>query len=366
MVINDLSKKIAQLRPSINEAFSRVLERGLLVLGPEVTSLEESFGTYLGVDFCCTVANGTDALELALRSIGVEKGDKVATIANAGFYASSALLAIGAAPFYLDVDIETKLITLSEVEQAIHYGVKAIVVTHLYGRIVPEIEKIAKYCREADVPLIEDCAQAHGAIMNGKRAGSFGNIGCFSFYPTKNLGALGDGGAIVCNDAILAKKIEQLRQYGWSKKYQVGLVGGRNSRLDEMQAAFLNVFLTHLDLWNNQRRAIAAKYTACITHPAIMLPHQAKEDDVVHLYVIRSLKRDALRAYLREQHIAAEIHYPIPDHHQPIFKNQWMHLHLPNTELLAKEILTLPCYPEMSQEAIAQVVSALNSWSTEA
>ena len=362
MQINDLSVKVANCRNAIDAAVARVLNRSWLVLGPEVGAFEKVFAEYMGVGYCRTLANGTDALELGLRALGVQQGDKVATVANAGFYTSTALLAIGASPFYLDVDLETRVVTLSEIERAIQAEVKAIVVTHLYGQAVPDIVEIATRCSAAGVVLVEDCAQAHGARVGGKQVGSFGDIGCFSFYPTKNLGALGDGGAVICKDAALAQKVGQLRQYGWSAKYQVELAGARNSRLDEMQAAILSELLPHLDSWNTRRREIAAKYTVQIKNAAVILPPVGGEDYVAHLYVIRTNQRIALQAHLRSRDIASDVHYPIPDTRQPVFEGCFATVYLPNTELLAEQILTLPCYPEMTDADVQQVVLAVNGW----
>lgn len=363
MSINNLKCHISPLAPAIEQAVSRVIARGWFVLGPEVEAFEKSFAAYVGVNHCRTVANGTDALELALRAVGVNRNAIVATVANAGFYTSTALMAIGATPLYLDVDVETGVITLSEVERAIRQGVKTIVVTHLYGQAVSEIAEIAKCCQAAGVALIEDCAQAHGSKVGRKQVGSFGDIGCFSFYPTKNLGALGDGGAVVCRDAELAIKVSHLRHYGWSAKYQVELAGARNSRLDEIQAAVLSQFLPYLDSWNARRRNIASQYSQQISHPAVILPPIGGDDYVAHLYVVRCCERDSLRQYLRKVDIATDVHYPIPDHRQPILGNYFSDVHLPNTEQLAQEVMTLPCYPEMAQTDVDRVISAVNHWS---
>lgn len=360
MLINDLSIKTSFLRKDIEEAIGGVLKRSWFVLGPEVENFEKHFAEYIGVSCCSTVANGTDALELALRGLGVQSGDFVATVANAGFYTSTALLAIGAQPFYLDVNLEIQLVSFEEIERAIKHKVKAIIVTHLYGRAIPEIAKIAELCCSAKISLIEDCAQAHGAKIEGKQVGSFGDVGCFSFYPTKNLGALGDGGAIVCNNRALMQEVNRLRQYGWSSKYQVEVLGARNSRLDEMQAAILNVFLPHLDQWNLQRRAIAKEYSTHIKHSEIIVPAIEGENYVAHLYVVRSSKREVFREHLKKLGIATEIHYPIPDYRQPIFNSQYSAQNFLNTESLSKEIFTIPCYPEMSQKAVKHVIEAIN------
>lgn len=362
MLINNLSTHISSHRAVIDAAIKRVLNRSWLILGPEVDAFEQSFAAYVGVGHCRTVANGTDALELAFRALGIKAGEKVATVSNAGMYTTTALMAIGALPVYMDVDLETRVVTLEEVERAIKQGVKAVVVTHLYGQAITSIGEIASYCRVAGVALVEDCAQAHGARVNGKQVGSFGDAGCFSFYPTKNLGTLGDGGAVVCREAALAETVGRLRQYGWSSKYRVELAGARNSRLDEMQAAILSEFLLHLDNWNARRREIAARYSTEITYPNVALPPAGKEDYVAHLYVIRSSKRDELREHLRKQDIATDIHYPIPDYRQPVFEGFYANICLANTEQLAQEILTLPCYPEMTSDEVTRVIDAVNSF----
>ena len=364
MLLNDLSKHIAACRESIEIAQSRVLNRSWFILGPEVEAFETEFAAYVGVRHCRTLANGTDALELALRALGIKQGDTVATVANAGFYTSTALLAIGANPFYMDVNLDTRVVQPSEVRRAVGEGVKAVVVTHLYGKAVPDMLEIAEICRVVGVVLIEDCAQAHGARLGGKTVGGFGDLSCFSFYPTKNLGALGDGGAVATNDIVIADKIAGLRQYGWSKKYQVELAGARNSRMDEMQAAILRAFLPFLDAWNKRRRDIAAQYTTSIKHAEVILPPVGNENYVGHLYVMRAKQRDQLQIHLRTRNIATDIHYPIPDTRQPIFGNRYADVQLPNTMQLAREVLTLPCYPEMTDDDVQLVVNAVNDWQT--
>ncbi len=362
MLINNLSDHVSNSRAAIDAAIARVLDRAWLVLGPEVKNFEKSFAAYVGVDHCSTVANGTDALELALRSLGIQPGDRVATVSNAGMYTTTALLAIGAEPVFMDVDIATRVVLTHEVDRVIQLGVKAVVVTHLYGQAIPDIVEIVSQCRTAGVALLEDCAQAHGATINGKQVGSFGDAGCFSFYPTKNLGALGDGGAVVTNSSALAEKIACLRQYGWTAKYQVELAGARNSRLDEMQAAILSVFLPQLDGWNARRRAIANEYLKQITHPEVKLPKVFGMDYVAHLFVMSSSKRDALRVHMQTLEISTDIHYPIPDHRQPVFGDRFSQVKLFNTEQLAAETLTLPCYPEMTDAQVNEVIAGVNSW----
>lgn len=362
MQINNLSARIFNYKSEIKAATDRVVESGWLVLGPEVKRFEQSFADYLGASHCISLANGTDAIELALRALGVEQGDQVATVANAGMYTTTAMLSIGAHPFFLDVDVASRNTTLVEVERALSAGVKAVVVTHLYGLATPQIREIAECCACRGVPLLEDCAQAHGAQVDGQRVGTFGDAASFSFYPTKNLGALGDGGAVVTGNKTIAEQVMRLRQYGWTSKYQVEVAGARNSRLDEMQAAILSVFLPDLDAANARRREIAARYCAGINHPEVLLPLQTGQEYVAHLYVVQSVHRDALRAHLHSCEIASEVHYPIPDYRQPVFGNRFDSVRLENTERLSREILTLPCYPEMTDEQVGQVIAAVNAW----
>ncbi len=362
--INNLSARIAKHQDQIKTSIDRVISSGWLVLGPEVKKFEQSFAAYLGASYCVSLANGTDAIELGLKAMGVGIGDHVATVANAGMYTTTAVLAIGAEPYFMDVDLHTRIATLEEVTRAVKAGVKAVVVTHLYGLAIPEIGLIAEYCAQNEVPLLEDCAQAHGALVSGKRVGTFGDVGSFSFYPTKNLGALGDGGAVATNNQNITERIERLRQYGWTTKYEVQVLGGRNSRLDEMQAAVLSEFLPHLDKANARRREIAARYSSLICQPNVAVPHKGGADYVAHLYVIRSEKRDALREHLRNLNIGSDIHYPIPDYRQPAFAGRYSEISLENTERLVNEILTLPCYPEMNEKEVDCVIAAVNGWET--
>lgn len=341
-------------------AMKRVLDSHWYVLGTEVESFESEFAHYIGTAHCVGVANGTDALELALRAVGVQAGDAVVTVANAGFYTSTALLAIGAVPQFVDVDPLTFNMAPDALEKALDKRPKAVVVTHLYGRMAP-ITELCKLAHAAGVPLIEDCAQAHGAAMQGRRAGTFGYVGCFSFYPTKNLGAVGDGGAVVTQDAELNARMRQLRQYGWAGKYRVDTPGGRNSRLDELQAAVLRTKLPWLDAWNDQRRSIARRYDTAFADLPLQCPGLASSDYVAHLYVVRTPLRDALRRVLAERNIATEIHYPVPDHRQQVLANTGMPS-LPVTEMLAQEIVTLPCFPGLPEEAVERVIRAVREF----
>jgi dTDP-4-amino-4,6-dideoxygalactose transaminase len=261
----------------LTASLERVLHRQWYVLGEEVTGFEDEFASYVGTTHCAAVANGTDALELALRAVGVRAGDRVLCAANAGFYGSTACIAAGARPVYGEIDPDTLCLSPAAVEEALANGAAAVILTHLYGQ-VGAVEAIANLCRTRGVPLIEDCAQAHGARHAGARAGSFGDVGCFSFYPTKNLGALGDGGAVVTSRADVDQSVRSLRQYGWSRKYVADRSGGRNSRLDEMQAAVLRDKLPALDTQNQARREVASRYNAAFSGLPLACPPSLKDD----------------------------------------------------------------------------------------
>lgn len=345
----------------LSGAISRVLDRHWYVLGDEVRSFESEFARYLGVESCVTVANGTDALEIALRAVGVGAGDKVVTVANAGFYASTAILALGGVPLYIDVDEKTLTMAPACFERVLSENPRAVIVTHLYGQMA-EIDALVDLARGAGVPIIEDCAQAHGARRNGRLAGSFGDAACFSFYPTKNLGALGDAGAVVTNDAQLAERLRTLRQYGWSSKYCVETAGGRNSRLDEMQAAVLREKLPHLDRWNAERRSIANTYNkAFAALPVLALPSD-DQDSVAHLYVMRVKERDGFREFLRERGIGTDVHYPIPDHLQPAYPDPSVSGDLLVTEGASRTVVSLPCFPCLSEQEVDLVIAAVHAY----
>ena len=343
------------------QAFERVMRSGWFVLGREVAAFEEEFAAYCGVAHAIGVGNGSDALELAIAALDLPQGSEIAVAPNAAMYATLAILANGFEPRFVDVDPETATIDADAFERTLTPRTRAVVVTHLYGRLA-DIGAILERDATRHITVIEDCAQAHGAARGGRKAGSFGRMGCFSFYPTKNLGALGDGGAVVTSDATTAARLRQLRQYGWTSKYDVGLAHGRNSRLDELQAALLREKLPLLDEWNRRRRAIAQRYGNGIRHARIRTPAPGGEDDVAHLYVVRSDGRDALRAHLAARGIATDIHYPIPDHRQRVFGGRYGDLQLPQAEALAREALSLPCFPELGDDEVDAVIEACNEW----
>jgi aminotransferase EvaB len=363
--INDLARHLGPLHDEITAVVERVVQSGWFVLGEHVRSFESAFAAYCATAHCVTVANGTDALELALRALDIGPGRRVATVANAGMYGSTAILAAGARPVFVDVAAHTMLMDLGQLYSLLATGsVDAVLATHLYGAML-DMSAVAAMCRERGVPLVEDCAQAHGARWNGRRAGSFGDAGCFSFYPTKNLGALGDGGAVVTSRTDVADRVRALRQYGWTTKYVSSVAGGRNSRLDELQAALLLAMLPRLDGWNQQRRDIAARYSAGIRHPRVACPAPrpaSDESSVGHLYVVRTPQRDALKAHLAAHGMPYDVHYPVPDHRQPALQAAFAGCTLPVTDALAMEVLSLPCFPEMTDAEVADVIACVNGW----
>ena len=357
IALHDLQRLHAPQIAELRDAVGRVLESGRFVLGSECSRFEGEFAAWCGTRHAIGVANGTDALEIALRAVGVRAGDAVITVANAGGYATTAILACGAVPRYVDVDPATMNVDVGQVANALAADVRAVVLTHLYGRLAAAAD-VARMCRAAGVALVEDCAQAHGARAGARGAGAFGDAGCFSFYPTKNLGALGDGGAIVTSDDALAARARRLRQYGWDAKYHAVEGGGRNSRLDELQAAVLLQQLPRVAAGNARRRAIAERYATQIDNTMLEVPRRGGESDVVHLFVVRSRHRDALAAHLQREGVQTDVHYPVPDHRQPFLAARFATTTLPVAEALAAEVLTLPCHPAMTDEEVSHVVAA--------
>lgn len=361
--INDLKRHNAEIGPVLSEAVDRVVSSGWYLLGEECAAFENKFASYCGVEHAVGVGNGTDALEISLRALGISETSRVATVANAGYYSSTAISAIGAEPVYIDVDRHDHLMNLDLLESELASGtIDAIIVTHLYG-LMHDVEKVMAIARPAGARVLEDCAQAHGAVLNGNRAGSVGDAAAFSFFPTKNLGAIGDGGAVVSSDPLVAERTRHLRQYGWERKYHVCERGGRNSRLDEIQAAVLNCKLDLLDKWNSRRRRIAKIYSEGIEHENVVTPPLRGDEWTAHLYVVKCADRERLADHLRQSGIATDIHYPVPDHLQVVCENSKPSHDLPVTEELAGLVLTLPCFPEMTDAEIRRVVDTVNGHS---
>jgi dTDP-4-amino-4,6-dideoxygalactose transaminase len=356
--LNDLSRRAAAHAGPLQAAVREVLERGWYVMGPQHDAFEREFAAYCGAAFALGVANGTDALELALRAAGCGAGDEVILAPNAGFYAATAALAIGAEPIYADVDPESLTLDPAAAAAFASPRTRAVVATHLFGNLA-DMAGLERVFAGSGVAVIEDCAQAHGARRGGRRAGSFGMIAAFSFYPTKNLGAAGDGGAVVTGSGEMAARLRRLRQYGWTARYVTGAAGGRNSRLDELQAAVLRVLLPGLDAANARRRAIVAAYSAALPVGARLVTRMG-EDATAHLCVLRHPERDRLRAHLESRGVGCDIHYPLLDTQQAALQGRrWRAGPLVQSELAVREILTVPCFPEMTEDETAHVARAL-------
>lgn len=360
----DLKRQSAALAAELDAAIHRVVSSGWYILGPEVQQFEEEFATYCGVAHCVGVASGVEALYLALAGLDIGPGDEVITVANACVYQVAAILQAGARPVFVDINPGTHNLDPAALEAAITARTRAIMPVHLYGRLaaMPAINAIAT---RHHLAVIEDAAQAHGAWLDvagqPQRAGAWGDCACFSFYPSKNLGALGDAGAIVTNDAALAERLRRLRLYGWSSKYVASEAGGRNSRLDELQAALLRVKLRYLDEWNAARRERAAWYAALMADLPITLPVD-EPGHIYHLYVIASDRRATLRERLQASGIGCDVHYPLPAHRQPAYAHlDCSATSLPHTEQQAKQILSLPLFPELTHPELELVAAALRA-----
>jgi dTDP-4-amino-4,6-dideoxygalactose transaminase len=359
----DLKRQYESIRAELDEASARVLASGWYILGPEVQAFESEFASYCGVAHAIGVGNGTEALYLAMVALGVGPGDEVITVANASIYEPLTIIQAGARPVFVDVDARTHTLDPELLEEAITPRTKAIMPVHLYGRMA-DMDVIMEIARRHGLLVIEDCAQSHGAALGGRAAGSIGACGCFSFYPSKNLGALGDGGMVVTSDAELAAKLRRLRMYGWERRYYTVDAGGINSRLDEIQAALLSVKLRHLDDWNAARRRIARRYDELLAETGLALPDlPADERHVYHLYVVGTDRRAELMAALAERGVETAIHYPLPAHLQPVYANLGLAApgSLPVTERLANEVLSLPIYPELTDADIEAVAAAVRA-----
>ncbi|MDX2040419.1 MAG: DegT/DnrJ/EryC1/StrS family aminotransferase [Acidobacteriota bacterium] len=350
----------------IDEAIRQTLDSGWYILGKQVAAFEQELAAFIGVGHCVGVANGTDAIVLALRACGIGAGDAVVTVSHTAVATVAAIDLAGAEPLMVDIDPVTFTICPQAIEDAIksYRGsskIKAIIAVHLYGHPA-EMAAITELAGRFELRVIEDCAQAHGAsIKEGigeRRVGSIGDVAAFSFYPTKNLGALGDGGAVATNDAALAERLRLLREYGWRERY-VSEISGMNSRLDELQAALLRVKLKYLDSENERRRQIAAAYDEALKASGLVLPKCVGDiSHVYHQYVVRSGERNVLKDRLREKGIGALVHYPVPVHWQPAYRHR-ASAALPITEQAAREVLSLPMFPQLTDEQVAQVIQAL-------
>jgi dTDP-4-amino-4,6-dideoxygalactose transaminase len=357
----DLSAQFEPIKKEVMQAIEDVLDSMHLFLGPNTHAFEDEFAAYCGTPQCVSVANGTDALHLALRAAGVGQGDEVITVAHTFFASTEAIVMAGATPVYVDIDPLTYLIDVSQIEGRITSRTRAIMPVHLYGQMA-DMDAIMDIAARHDLVVIEDAAQAQGAEYRGRRAGSIGQLGCFSFYYSKNLGAYGESGAVVTSDPELARRLRLYRDHGSEQRYHHAEYGF-NSRMDEIQAAVLRVKLRHLDAWNALRRGHAATYDRLLARANVGLPFTAADrSHIYYVYVIRSAERDALQRRLADCEIGAGVHFPIPIHLQPATRGLGYRAgDLPNTEQAAREVLSIPMYPELRPDQQEWVVARIQS-----
>jgi dTDP-4-amino-4,6-dideoxygalactose transaminase len=348
-------------KAEIDAAIQSVLEQSHHILGPVVERFEAGFARFVGVEHGVGVNSGTDALHLALRGLGIGQGDEVITVSHTSVATVAAIEMSGAVPVLVDVELPWLTIDPQLAASAIGPRTKAIVVVHLYGQPA-DLTRLQSLCDQHGLALIEDCAQAHGAAWGGKPAGSFGSVACFSFYPTKNLGTVGDGGMVVTNDEALARRIAMLRQYGWSDTRN-SLMQGWNSRLGPLEAAILEVKLRHLPEMVHARRQIAQRYDVNLADLQLVLPREREgSQHAFHLYVMRcgdNGQRDKLLQHLRARGVVAGIHYPVPVHLQPAYRGRVAARALPNTETIAQQVISLPIYPELTAPQQETVVAGV-------
>jgi dTDP-4-amino-4,6-dideoxygalactose transaminase len=354
------------LKKEINEAINRVLERSFFVLGEEGAAFDKEFAEYLGVKYAFGVANGTDAIELGLLAVGVGPGDEVITTPHTALFTLLAISRTGATPVLVDIDPETGLIDPTLIEARATSKTKAIVPVHLYGQSA-DLDPILELAASRGWMVVEDSCQSHGTLYRGKKTGTFGQVGTYSFYPSKNLGAFGDGGAVVTNDPAIAEKLGMLRNGGQKERYNHQIVGV-NSRLDEIQAAILRIKLPHLDEWNNARRQRASLYNELLQDSWVQTPVERDYGrHIYHLYVIKTrnkTERDGLQQYLKEYGVGTGIHYPIPAHLQKAYLSLGIPAgSLPQTEQCADIILSLPMYPELPLENVKYIAELVRGYS---
>lgn len=351
-----------QHAPEIQKAVGQVMEKGAYILGAEVRRFEEAFASFFGASDCVSVNSGTDALVLALKALGLGPGDEVITVSHTAVATVAAIELTGATPVLADIKPDTYCLDPDLLETLVTPKTRAVIPVHLYGHPA-DMGAILAFARKYGLTVIEDCAQAHGAALNGKLVGSFGDLACFSFYPTKNLGAIGDGGAVLTSRPDLAKNLRLIREYGWEDRY-ISQVPGMNTRLDEIQAAILNVKLPHLLEKNQERQRIADIYDQKLAGTSFILPKRPAEiRHALHLYVIQTEKRDDLQAFLRSKGVGAGVHYPQAVHQQPAYLGRLPGCdRLPVTESLTPRILSLPIYPQLAREDVEWVCELLLEW----
>lgn len=355
-----LKQQYSEISEEIKEAVDRVLRRGWYLLGEELTSFEQEFSCYIGTRYGIGVNSGSDALLLALKARGIGRGDEVLTVSHTFISTVDSIVRNNAEPVFVDIDPDTFCMDPSKIEEKITERTKAILPVHLYGHPA-DMAPIMKIAKEHNLFVIEDACQAHGAEYEGRRVGGIGHVGCFSFYPVKNLGAYGDGGMVVTDDAELAEKLKMLRNYGQPRKHMHDFVGV-NSRLDEIQAAVLRVKLKYLDDWNERRRKLARQYGEHLSSADIVTPAEKEyARHVYHLYVIKSKVRDALQQRLSQRKIHTQIHYPVPVHKQTAYRDLAVDVRLPVTERTCGQILSLPIHPWLSEVDVRTITAAVRS-----
>ena len=366
----DLKRQYKEIEGEILSATQRVYEKGRFILGEEVSAFEKEFSHYCGVRYGVGVGSGTDALYLALKAAGIGEGDEVVTVANSFVATALAISFTGAKPLFVDIDPKTYTMDPNHLELLLKHQkakgsgrkIKAILPVHLYGHPA-EMDSIMEIANRYDLIVIEDACQAHGAKYGRKKVGSFGAMGCFSFYPTKNLGGYGDGGMVVTNHKRYDQNLRLLRCYGERKKYE-HILKGHNSRLDEIQAAILRVKLKYLDQWNGERRRKARLYTKMLSPLGVVCPSEKKGvRHVYHLYTIKTKKRDSLQTFLKKRGIETLIHYPIPIPLQKAYRELEYHKRdLPLTNQWSRKILSLPFFPEMKESEVEEVAEGIRSF----
>ena len=356
----DYRRLLPEIQDEVEEAFRRVLHSGRLLLGPETEALERELAAWLGVRHCVAVQSGTTALHLALRALGVGPGDRVVTVANTCSPTAAAIRLAGAEPVFVEVLEESLMMDVEAAVEAIDEHTRAVVPVHLWGDAV-EIERLVEAAGARGVPVIEDCAQAQGTRFAGRQVGTFGTLGCFSFYPTKNLGSFGDAGAVVTDDPELAERLAALRMYGYRGR-QVSAIEGMNGRISEVQAAILRVKLARLDDWLARRRRVAERYRAGLAERILRLPRRAAHvEHSYHQFVVRTGARDALAEALDAAGIGYGIHYPVPLHAMPAYR-RFASSPLPVTERAADEVLSLPIHEALTAEEVDRVTEEINRW----
>jgi dTDP-4-amino-4,6-dideoxygalactose transaminase len=358
----DVKRQYESIKKEIDDAIRGTIDKGWFVLGENVDHFEKEFAGYLGAKHAVGVGSGTEALHLALVAIGVEAGDEVITVPNTAVPTVSAVSFAGAKPVLVDIDPDFHTMDPEKLEEKITKKTKAIIPVHLFGQSA-DMDPIMKIAKKHKLKVIEDACQAHGTEYKGKKVGTIGDVGCFSFYPSKNLGCYGDGGMCVTNDGKIAEKLKLLRNYGQKTRYHHA-IKGFNSRLDEIQAAILRVKLKHLDGWNKKRREIAGKYDVLLKGSDVIPPKAASySNHIYHLYVIRTKKRDELQEHLKKNGINTIIHYPIPIHLQEAYADLGIKKgSLEISEKAAGEILSLPIFPELTDEEIETVAAKVKSF----